>query len=130
MSLVGPRPCVSYEYEKYLPWQRERFDTLPGLTGLWQVSGKNRSTFTEMMELDIKYAREKTLGIDLKIIFKTIPALLVQIWDTKFKKDSRPQPVEIRMDRSRRPGSQRGLPGTAFMTIARVAGDTEHRNKM
>ena len=45
MSLVGPRPCIPYEYEHYKPWQRRRFDAVPGLTGLWQVSGKNRTTF-------------------------------------------------------------------------------------
>jgi lipopolysaccharide/colanic/teichoic acid biosynthesis glycosyltransferase len=83
MSLVGPRPCVSYEYEKYLPWQKERFDTLPGLTGLWQVSGKNRTTFDEMIQFDIEYAREKTIAMDLRIIFKTIPALVIQMQDTR-----------------------------------------------
>jgi lipopolysaccharide/colanic/teichoic acid biosynthesis glycosyltransferase len=83
MSLVGPRPCVSYEFEKYLPWQKERFDTLPGLTGLWQVSGKNRTTFDEMIQFDIEYAREKSPALDMKIILKTIPALIVQIRDTR-----------------------------------------------
>jgi lipopolysaccharide/colanic/teichoic acid biosynthesis glycosyltransferase len=79
MSMVGPRPCLAYECDNYLPWQRERFDTLPGLTGLWQVSGKNRTTFVEMMQLDIRYARNKTLWMDLAIIFKTIPAILGQV---------------------------------------------------
>ena len=83
MSLVGPRPCIPYEYEKYLTWQRERFNTLPGLTGLWQVSGKNRTTFLEMMHLDIEYVRTKSLWLDLKIIAKTIPALLVQMYDMR-----------------------------------------------
>jgi len=83
MSLVGPRPCLPSEAELYLPWQQERFDTLPGLTGLWQVSGKNRTTFDEMMRLDIRYARTKTLWMDLRIIVMTIPALLVQIYDTR-----------------------------------------------
>ena len=96
MSLVGPRPCVFYEYEKYLPWQRERFNTLPGLTGLWQVSGKNRTTFTEMIKLDIQYARNKTLWLDLKIIFKTVPALLIQMWETRMKKNSSTQPVNLK----------------------------------
>jgi len=83
MSLVGPRPCVSYEFEKYLPWQKERFDTLPGLTGLWQVSGKNRTTFDEMIQFDIEYAREKSVAMDLMIIAKTIPALVIQMRDTR-----------------------------------------------
>ena len=89
MSLVGPRPCVAYEAEKLLPWQRERFNAAPGLTGLWQVSGKNRTTFTRMMELDIEYTRRKNLGLDLKIIFMTIPALLVQMWDMRQAKKAR-----------------------------------------
>jgi exopolysaccharide production protein ExoY len=88
MSLVGPRPCVSYEYEKYLSWQRERFNTLPGLTGLWQVSGKNNTTFTEMIQLDINYARSKTFWLDLKIILKTIPTLLGQLWESRMKRKS------------------------------------------
>lgn len=83
MSLVGPRPCIPYEYEQYLPWQKERFNTLPGLTGLWQVSGKNRTTFTEMMDLDIAYVRRKSLWLDLKIILKTVPALVVQVRDAQ-----------------------------------------------
>jgi len=86
MSLVGPRPCVPYEYEKYLPWQKERFDVLPGLTGLWQVSGKNNTTFDEMMHLDIYYARNSSLWFDLKIIFKTIPALIVQMNETRARR--------------------------------------------
>lgn len=86
MSLVGPRPCLSYEVAKYLPWQMERFNAVPGLTGLWQVSGKNRTTFTRMMQLDIEYAREKNLILDLKIILKTVPALLVQMWDSRLQR--------------------------------------------
>jgi exopolysaccharide production protein ExoY len=79
MSLVGPRPCIPYECEGYLPWQWERFDTLPGLTGLWQVSGKNKTTFNEMIHYDITYARNKSLWPDIKIIAKTIPALIAQV---------------------------------------------------
>lgn len=88
MSLVGPRPCLPTEAELYQPWQRERFDTLPGLTGLWQVSGKNRTTFEEMMHLDIRYARTKTTWMDFRIIVMTIPALLVQMYDTKIGRRS------------------------------------------
>lgn len=86
MSLVGPRPCLPYEYENYLPWQRERFNTVPGLTGLWQVSGKNRTTFVEMIHLDIEYANTKNLWLDLFIILKTVPALIVQVQDSRRKK--------------------------------------------
>ena len=78
MSLVGPRPCLPYEARQYLPWQKERFNVVPGLTGLWQVSGKNHTTFTEMIRLDIAYTKRATLWLDLTIIFKTIPALMSQ----------------------------------------------------
>jgi lipopolysaccharide/colanic/teichoic acid biosynthesis glycosyltransferase len=83
MSLVGPRPCVPYEHELYLLWHRERFAVLPGLTGLWQVSGKNRTTFEEMIRLDIYYVRHKSLWLDLKIMVLTLPALLQQISDAQ-----------------------------------------------
>jgi exopolysaccharide production protein ExoY len=79
MSLVGPRPCLPYEAREYDPWQNRRFDTLPGLTGLWQVSGKNRTTFKEMMRLDIGYARKRALLLDVMIVLKTIPAIIVQV---------------------------------------------------
>ena len=83
MSLVGPRPCIPYEAEDYLCWQKERFKTLPGLTGLWQVSGKNQTTFNEMINLDIAYVRNKSLWLDIKIILKTVPALISQVRDTR-----------------------------------------------
>jgi lipopolysaccharide/colanic/teichoic acid biosynthesis glycosyltransferase len=86
MSLVGPRPCLPYEYERYLPWQKERFETVPGLTGLWQVSGKNKTTFVEMIQLDIKYARNKTLWWDLKIILMTVPVLIIQMLEARLVK--------------------------------------------
>ena len=86
MSLVGPRPCTVYEYEQYQPWHISRFDTLPGLTGLWQVSGKNRLSFNEMMHLDISYAQAKTLWLDLKIIALTPGAVARQVLDSKRKK--------------------------------------------
>ncbi len=94
MSLVGPRPCMDYEYKCYQAWQRERFDALPGLTGLWQVSGKNRTTFTEMIELDIYYARNQQLWLDFAIIAWTIPALVVQVRDLR-----RATPATVRRSR-------------------------------
>lgn len=83
MSVVGPRPCIPYEYAQYSTVQRERFTAVPGLTGLWQVSGKNRTTFDEMIQFDVQYAQRKSLGLDLQIILRTVPALLVQIIDTR-----------------------------------------------
>lgn len=79
MSLVGPRPCTPYEYEQFQPWHKQRFQTLPGLTGLWQVSGKNRTTFNAMINLDIKYAKEWSVWLDLKIMLMTFPVLLSQV---------------------------------------------------
>jgi exopolysaccharide production protein ExoY len=112
MSLVGPRPCVAYEYEKYMPWQRERFNTAPGLTGLWQVSGKNRTTFTEMIQLDIKYARTKTIWLDLKIILKTVPALLIQIWETRIQGK-----FALRSIKSKKEDAQEGCLIKALTTV-------------
>jgi lipopolysaccharide/colanic/teichoic acid biosynthesis glycosyltransferase len=83
MSLVGPRPCIPYEYEQYEPWQRRRFEAVPGLTGLWQVSGKNRTTFNEMIRLDIEYSERLSLWLDLKIIMKTLPAILQQCRESR-----------------------------------------------
>ena len=76
MSLVGPRPCFPYEAEVYLPWHRQRFDGVPGLTGLWQVNGKNKTTFTEMMRLDIAYEQRRSFLLDFKIVVKT-PAVII-----------------------------------------------------
>ena len=81
MSIVGPRPCISYEYEQYTTVQRERCNSVPGLTGLWQVSGKNRTTFEEMIALDREYTKRKSLALDLKIIGLTVPALCAQVSD-------------------------------------------------
>ena len=78
MSLVGPRPCIRYECEQYALWHWQRFDAAPGLTGLWQVSGKNRTTFDEMVRLDIEYCKRRSLGLDIQIILKTVPALWQQ----------------------------------------------------
>ena len=83
MSLVGPRPCTPYEEESYRPWQQARFDTLPGLTGLWQVSGKNKTTFTEMVTLDLLYARKKSPWLDLKIMARTVAVLVSQVGEAR-----------------------------------------------
>jgi len=88
MSLVGPRPCLAYECEVYEPWHFGRFDAVPGLTGLWQVSGKNRTTFDEMVNLDIEYARTRSLALDLSIIFRTLPALWRQYGDLRASRKS------------------------------------------
>lgn len=76
MSLVGPRPPLSYEIEQYQPWHHERLRVLPGLTGLWQVSGRSNVTFDEMVRLDIHYINSWSLLFDLRIILRTIPVVL------------------------------------------------------
>jgi lipopolysaccharide/colanic/teichoic acid biosynthesis glycosyltransferase len=82
MSLVGPRPCLPHEFERYSAWQQERVNAAPGLTGYWQVNGKNKTTFSEMIAMDIFYARNMSVWLDVKIISKTIPALIEQTLET------------------------------------------------
>jgi len=77
MSLIGPRPPVPYEYEAYQPWQLERFEMPQGMTGLWQVSGRNRVTYRRMHELDIEYVRRWSLWLDVKILVATLRAVVV-----------------------------------------------------
>jgi len=77
MSLVGPRPPIAYELKRYAAWHNGRFDAVPGITGLWQVSGKNRLTFKQMARLDIRYSRQMSFWLDLKILFLT-PLVIVQ----------------------------------------------------
>jgi lipopolysaccharide/colanic/teichoic acid biosynthesis glycosyltransferase len=79
MSLVGPRPCLPYEAKEYLKWHKYRFDIKPGMTGRWQVSGKNRLTFKEMIRLDIMYAKTLSLWTDLWILVLTIPTVISMI---------------------------------------------------
>jgi exopolysaccharide production protein ExoY len=83
MSLVGPRPCTAREFQAYEPWQRARVDALPGLTGYWQVNGKNRTTFTEMIQMDLRYARALSLKLDLTILFRTPLVLLGQVLEAR-----------------------------------------------
>jgi lipopolysaccharide/colanic/teichoic acid biosynthesis glycosyltransferase len=76
MSLVGPRPVPIYEADYYNLWQSERLGTPPGMTGLWQVSGRSSVSFEEMIRLDIRYIRNQSLWLNILIIVKTIPAAL------------------------------------------------------
>jgi lipopolysaccharide/colanic/teichoic acid biosynthesis glycosyltransferase len=83
MSLVGPRPCLTNEFGKYEPWQRERVNGLPGLTGLWQVSGKNKTTFNEMIRMDLYYLNNISILLDLQIMFKTGGAIARQLLESR-----------------------------------------------
>jgi lipopolysaccharide/colanic/teichoic acid biosynthesis glycosyltransferase len=71
MALVGPRPAIPYEVEEYPSWYLDRFSVKPGLTGLWQVSGRNERTYEEMVRLDIEYAERRSLLLDLSILVRT-----------------------------------------------------------
>jgi len=79
MSLVGPRPPIDYEVEQYQDWHRQRLHALPGITGLWQVSGRSSVPFDEMVLLDIHYMEHWSLILDFKIILRTIPVVLLGI---------------------------------------------------
>ena len=83
MSLIGPRPCIPYEADEFKLWQRKRFDVVPGITGLWQVNGKNRTSFTDMMRYDISYSYKRNFYLDTAILLKTIPAIIEQVTDNK-----------------------------------------------
>lgn len=76
MSMVGPRPGLASEVAQYQEWQLKRLAVVPGLTGLWQVSGRSELTFDEMVMLDIYYAENWTLGMDLRIMLRTVPQLI------------------------------------------------------
>jgi lipopolysaccharide/colanic/teichoic acid biosynthesis glycosyltransferase len=77
MSMVGPRPAIPYEVEMYEPWHRQRLYTIPGLTGLWQVTDRNSATFDEMVKLDLEYIENQSFWYDMKIMLKT-PVAVVQ----------------------------------------------------
>ena len=76
MSLVGPRPPIPEEVTQYEPWQLHRIDVRPGITCLWQISGRSRIGFQEWMRLDLEYIRCQSPALDLKILLRTIPAVV------------------------------------------------------
>jgi len=109
MSLVGPRPCLPNEFDHYQPWQKERVNGLPGLTGYWQVNGKNKTTFNEMIAMDLFYLKNVSLLLDLKILFKTCAVIAGQL----FESQAAAQPVrQVERLRSPAPTLQR-LAGSA-----------------
>jgi lipopolysaccharide/colanic/teichoic acid biosynthesis glycosyltransferase len=97
MSLVGPRPCLPNEFAHYEPWQRERVNGLPGLTGYWQVNGKNKTTFNEMIAMDLFYLKSMSILLDLKIMLKTGAVMAAQLCE------SRPAAQPSRQTAGRRP---------------------------
>ena len=83
MSLVGPRPCTPNEFAHYEPWQRQRVNGLPGLTGYWQVNGKNKTTFNEMIVMDLFYLKNLSILLDLKIMLKTCAVIAAQLVESR-----------------------------------------------
>jgi lipopolysaccharide/colanic/teichoic acid biosynthesis glycosyltransferase len=86
MSLVGPRPCTPHEFEHYQPAQKERVDAPPGITGYWQVNGKNKTSFSQMISMDIYYGKHMSVLMDLMIILKTLPAIGIQVAESLKRK--------------------------------------------
>jgi lipopolysaccharide/colanic/teichoic acid biosynthesis glycosyltransferase len=78
MSLVGPRPAPPSEVQRYLPWHRRRLEVSPGITGLWQVSGRSELTFDEMVLLDLYYIENWSPLLDVQIILRTVPTVLLR----------------------------------------------------
>jgi lipopolysaccharide/colanic/teichoic acid biosynthesis glycosyltransferase len=76
MSLVGPRPVATYEAELYPAWYHDRFRVKPGMTGLWQIRGRDRLTYEQMVTLDIEFVARRSLGLYAEILARTVPALL------------------------------------------------------
>jgi exopolysaccharide biosynthesis polyprenyl glycosylphosphotransferase len=76
MSLVGPRPPLPHEVERYEPWQRARLEVKPGITCLWQIAGRSHIGFDEWMKLDLAYIERRSFLLDLKILFRTLPVVI------------------------------------------------------
>jgi len=97
MTLVGPRPVMPYESGQIKP--RARFHTFPGMTGLWQVSGKNKTTFAEMIRLDIAYAENLSLRGDLKILAKTVPVIFAELVERAVRRGEAAQRINAHVMR-------------------------------
>jgi lipopolysaccharide/colanic/teichoic acid biosynthesis glycosyltransferase len=76
MSVVGPRPQLVEEVERYEEWHRQRLHATPGLTGLWQINGRSDLSFDEMVRLDLFYAEHWSLWLDIKVMLRTVPAVV------------------------------------------------------
>jgi lipopolysaccharide/colanic/teichoic acid biosynthesis glycosyltransferase len=76
MSLVGPRPCLIYEYELYKDWHKRRTAVRPGITGLWQVVGRSEVSFEDMILLDLYYMYNRSLKLDISILLETLIVIL------------------------------------------------------
>ncbi len=102
MSLVGPRPCIPYEADEYLRWHAGRFSALPGITGLWQISGKNRLSFEEMVRLDIRYMRRLSPWRDTLILLRTPLAIVGFAVDAMRDRHRHKSEIRTQVDGGRR----------------------------
>ena len=103
MSLIGPRPCTPNEFERYQPAQKLRVIAPPGISGYWQVHGKNRTTFDQMIAMDLKYAREMSLRLDSLIVLQTLFVLLRDFFSSlltagKVKEGPKQAPSEFSLE--------------------------------
>jgi lipopolysaccharide/colanic/teichoic acid biosynthesis glycosyltransferase len=79
MSLVGPRPPLAYEAKLYQSWHLRRILVIrPGITGLWQVEGRSRVTFDEMVRMDLRYIKQRSLALDLKLLVRTVSVVVAR----------------------------------------------------
>jgi lipopolysaccharide/colanic/teichoic acid biosynthesis glycosyltransferase len=90
MTLVGPRPCTPFEFDRYTMRQKERVNAPPGLTGYWQVHGKNKTTFRRMIAMDLIYAKKMSPWLDLQIVAMTLPTVFKQVCESRQRKQSAP----------------------------------------
>jgi lipopolysaccharide/colanic/teichoic acid biosynthesis glycosyltransferase len=112
MSLVGPRPCTPNEFSMYEDWQRQRLDALPGLTGYWQINGKNSTTFQQMIEMDIYYSTNASFWVDVMIVLGTVPSIFWQLIEPRIYKRRRNLLVSEPVEAAREPIGKPG-PGSA-----------------
>ena len=118
MRLVGPRPCLECEFELYSLAQKERFDVTPGLTGYWQVNGKNNTTFAEMNTMDVHYVRNRSFAMDLLIVLRT-PLVLIRQAMGRTPRVDIPPGEETTREAARTRKARRGAVQTRFSSEKR-----------
>ena len=120
MSLVGPRPCLPSEFNRYEKWQQNRVNAPPGLTGYWQVNGKNRTTFNQMVFMDLFYIDKMSIWFDLRVICKTIPVLVFETIEALKRYRSR------QISRAEATLTQSGVPALSPNGLYHPSGNGRH----
>jgi hypothetical protein len=123
MSLVGPRPCTPNEFAHYESWQRARVNGLPGLTGYWQVNGKNKTTFNEMIAMDLFYLKKVSILLDLKIMLKTGSVIAGQLLESQ----EAAQRNRSAVNRTKLEGA--GIPNSVPATVAQSGFESDRPTK-